>query len=152
MEVKFMKRLQAGVAALILVIAATTPAFAGWGLHAGMSIDPDDFLIGVRFKSNPLEESGSFFIVPSVEAGFGDITMINGNVDGHYYFKTSSDLAPYAGLGLTLAWYDFDGGSDTEFGGSVLGGISLTEKYFFEAKLGLGDVPDAKLVVGWNMP
>lgn len=147
-----MKRFSIVVVGLLLTVTAAAPAFAGWGLHAGMSIDPDDFLIGVRFKSHPLESSGAFFLVPSVEAGFGDVTMLAGNLDAHYYFQTSSDLAPYAGAGITLNWFDFEGESETEFGGSVLGGISLTEKYFFEAKLGLGDVPDAKLVVGWNMP
>ena len=143
-----MKRLGLGVAAMILVIAATTPAFAGLGFHLGASIDPDDFLIGVRFKSHPLAES--IFIVPNVEVGFGDVTMVNGNLDAYYSLKTSSDLAPYIGGGLTLAWYDFDGGSDTEFGGSILGGVYINPKVFFEAKLGLGDVPDWRLVVGWN--
>lgn len=133
---------------MALAATAATPAFAGLGLHAGMSIDPDDFLIGVRFKSHPLAES--IYIVPSAEVGFGDVTMIAGNLDGQYVFKTSSELKPYAGAGLTINWFDFDGGSDTEFGGSILGGIYLKPEVFFEAKIGLGDVPDWKLVVGWN--
>lgn len=143
-----MNRMRIGVVGLFLVVLAVTPAFADVGLHAGMSIDPDDFLIGVHFKSHPIEEA--LFLVPSVEAGFGDVTMIAGNLDLHYVFKTSSDLRPYAGGGITLNWFDFDHGSDTEFGGALLGGIQITPKMYFEAKIGLGDVPDWKLVVGWN--
>jgi hypothetical protein len=40
--------------------------------------------------------------------------------------------------------------SDTEFGGSILGGIQVNEKFYFETKLGLGDVPDWKFVLGWG--
>ena len=133
--------------ALVLLTAAAAPAVASVGLRAGLSLSPDDFLVGVHFKTDALAENLRF--VPSVEAGFGDVTMIAGNADLHYVFKTKSKLAPYAGGGLTINWFDNDGGSDTEVGGSFLGGIQLTPKMFFEAKLGLGDVPNAKFVVGW---
>lgn len=133
--------------ALVCLTAATAPALASVGLRAGLSLSPDDFLVGVHFKTDALSENLRF--VPSVEAGFGDVTMIAGNADLHYVFKTKSKLAPYAGGGLTINWFDNDGGSDTEVGGSFLGGIQLTPKMFFEAKLGLGDVPNAKFVVGW---
>lgn len=80
----------------------------------------------------------------------GDVTMLAGNLDGYYSFKTSSDLRPYVGGGITLNWFDFDGGSDTEFGGSILGGIYVKPTLFFETKYGLGAVPDWKFYVGWN--
>lgn len=133
--------------ALVLLTAAAAPALAGVGLRAGLSLDPDDFLVGVHFKTDALSENLKF--VPSVEAGFGDATMIAGNADLHYVFETDSKLAPYAGGGLTINWFDNDGNSDTDVGGSFLGGIQLTPKMFFEAKLGLGDVPEWKFVVGW---
>ncbi|HEX5131619.1 MAG TPA: hypothetical protein VFX92_03930, partial [Candidatus Krumholzibacteria bacterium] len=63
-----------------------------------------------------------------------------------------SKYAPYAGGGITLNWFDYDGGSDTKFGGSILGGMQLSPKFFAEAKIGLGDVPDWKFVLGWEMP
>ena len=132
----------------LLLVAAATPAFAGLGLQAGASVNPDDFIFGIRFKSHPLAES--IFIVPSVEVGFGDVTMIAGNLDAHYKFKTSSKYAPYIGGGITLNWFDFDGGSDTEFGGSILGGIQLNDRFFFETKVGLGDVPDWMFLIGWE--
>jgi hypothetical protein len=145
-----MNRLMRVSIATSILVAVAAPAFAGPGLHLGASIDPDDFLVGLRFKSHPIKES--FFVVPNAEVGFGDVTMIAGNLDGHYKFKTDSKYGPYAGAGLTLAWYDFEDESDTEFGGSILGGIMLNEKWFFEAKIGLGDVPDWRLVVGFEKP
>ena len=136
------------VVAMALVGTVAPPAFAGVGLRAGLSLEPDDFLVGLHWRGNPLGES--IYFVPSVEAGFGDVTMVAGNADFHYQFKTESKLAPYAGAGATLNWFDNDGGSDTEFGGSIIGGMRLSAKMFLEAKVGLGDVPDWKFVVGWN--
>ena len=126
------------------------PAFAGAGLHGGMSLTPDNFLIGLHFESTPMAEN--LRLVPSVEAGFGDVTVVGGNLDLHYPLKTKSELAPYLGAGMTLNWFDHSSGSQTDFGGSVLGGISLNRKLFLEAKLGLGDVPDWKFLVGARMP
>jgi len=135
------------VISLFLVGAVVSPVFAGIGLQAGASINPDDFIIGLHWKM-PLQES--LVLVPSVEAGFGDATMVAGNADLHYNFQTKSKLAPYLGGGLTLNWFDFDAGSETDFGGSILGGIQLSKKIYFETKVGLGDVPDWKLLLGWN--
>lgn len=137
------------IVGLFLVSICAAPCFAaGAGLQAGASINPDDFVIGIHFKSKPMAESLIF--VPSVEAGFGDVTMIAGNADLHYVFKSKSELAPYAGGGFTLNWFDNDGGSDTEFGGSFLGGIQINPKFALEAKLGLGDVPDWKFLLVWR--
>ena len=143
-----MKRLLVSTIAVVVLALAAMPAFAGVGLQAGLSLSPDDFIVGAHWKSKPLAES--LVWVPSVEAGFGDVTMIAGNVDLHYEFKTKSELAPYAGGGATLNWFDFDGGSETDFGGSILGGIQLNAQMFLEAKVGLGDVPDWKFLVGWH--
>jgi hypothetical protein len=149
-------RLVPAVACLASALLLAPPASAGGsvGVRTGLALDPDDFVIGLHFKTGPLAKSLHF--VPSVEAGFGDVTMIAGNGDLHYIFGTSSKLHPYAGGGLTLNWFDSDrGDSDLEFGGSLLGGMSLGQTslgaMFLEAKIGLGDVPDWKFVVGWNM-
>jgi hypothetical protein len=139
---------------LVLGLAAQPAAAKGnMGGYIGFCLDPDDFMLGLRW-TNPLSEEG-LYLVPSAEVGFGDFTMIAGNLDLHYRFKGSSSTKFYAGGGLTLNWFDFEGGSDTEFGGSVLGGILLKpmnsgKQPFFEVKLGLGDVPDAKFIAGLN--
>lgn len=138
---------RAAMLGLFLALTAS-PALAGVGLQAGLGLSPDDFIVGVHWKGSPMAER--LYLVPSVEAGFGDATMIAGNGDLHYVFKSKSKLAPYAGGGLTINWFDFDGGSETDVGGSILGGIELSAKMYFEAKVGLGDVPDWKLEVGWH--
>lgn len=136
--------------AVVALLALAAPAFAGVGLHGGFSIDPDDFLIGVHFESKPVAEDLRF--VPSVEVGFGDVTMVAGNADLHYMFDTSSARKPFVGGGFTINWFDTDNDDDIEFGGSILGGLALNEKYFVEAKVGLGDVPDWKFLIGVHMP
>ena len=145
-----MRRFATVLFLMLAVIAPAAPALAGVGLHAGLTVNPDDFLVGLHFSSRPVAER--LTLVPSVEAGFDDNTMLAGNLDLHYIFKTSSDLAPYAGGGLTLNWFDNDGNSETDFGGSILGGIMLNPHWFLEGKLGLGDVPDWKFYVGVRMP
>jgi hypothetical protein len=130
----------------LALVTFAAPAFAGAGLHLGMTVNPDDFLLGLHFESAAVAPSVT--LVPSAEVGFGDATMIAGNLDLHYTFKTQSELAPYAGGGITLNWFDNDGGSETDFGGSILAGIKLSPKYFLEGKVGLGDVPDWKFYVG----
>jgi len=46
--------------------------------------------------------------------------------------------------------HDYESESETDFGGSLLGGIQLNSGMYLEAKYGLGDVPDWKFYVGWN--
>ena len=142
---------------LCLLLGFALPAYADStiGFRAGMAIDPDEFVIGIHFRTDPISER-SLFIVPSFEAGFGDATMIAINGDIHWVFDLESKLDPYVGGGITVNWFDTDSGnSDTEVGGSVLGGLMLGQtdlgRMFLELKLGLGDVPDAKILVGWNL-
>ena len=141
---------------LCLLLGTTLPAYADStiGFRAGMAIDPDEFVIGIHFRTDPISER-NLFIVPSIEAGFGDATMIALNGDLHYLFDLDSKVDPYIGGGVTVNWFDSDGNSDTEVGGSILGGLMLGQTslgpMFAEFKIGLGDVPDAKILVGWNL-
>lgn len=142
-----MRHLRLAVFTFALMICGA-PAFAGAGLHFGMTVDPDDFLIGLHFKGRTTPVR----LVPSVEAGVGDVTMIAGNLDLHFVPRSRSDVVPYVGGGLTINWFDYGGGSDTDFGGSVLGGATLNSKYFMEAKVGLGNVPTLKFCLGARLP
>lgn len=141
------------VFALVASLVAGPAVAANIGFRTGLSLDPDDFVAGIHFRTDPLAEQ--LYFVPSLEVGFGDVTMFAFNADLHYVFETDSKLSPYAGGGMTVNWFDTEGNSDTEVGGSVLGGILIGRtsmgRMFFEMKLGLGDVPDAKLLVGWNL-
>jgi opacity protein-like surface antigen len=127
--------------------AAAVPAQAGLtgaGLQIGWSTNPDNFLVGFHYNARPMGEE--LDLVPSLDFGFGDVTMIAPNLDAHYVLKTSSKLRPYIGAGVTFPWYDFDGGSEWQFGGAVIGGVHVNPNIAFEAKLGLGDAPDWKFV------
>ena len=153
-----MKTRWAVLAGIVLVAIALVPhpAAAGdIGLRAGFSLDPDDFVIGGHYRSPPIAEY--LYFVPSAEVGFGDVTMLAFNGDLHYLFETSSRLRPYVGPGMTINWFDAEGpsNSETDVGGGILGGLMLGQtkhgRVFFEVKFGLGDVPDAKFLVGWNI-
>src|SRR5262249_59298050 len=100
------------------------PAFAGAGLHLGFTDNPDDFLVGFHFQGARVADH--LMLVPSVEGGFGDVTMIAGNADLHYLFPASSQVRPYLGGGFTVNWFDLGGGSQTDVGGSVPAPIPLT--------------------------
>ncbi len=138
---------------MILAVVLTTaavPAHAGGitgaGLQIGWAIDPDAFLVGFHYNARPLGEEMD--LVPSIDFGWGDnVFMIIPNLDAHYVLKTSSDLRPYIGAGLSFPWYDFEGGDgDWEFGGALIGGIHINPNMAFEAKYGLGDTPDWKFI------
>lgn len=145
-----MKRcIRTSLCTIALVFLACSSALAGLGLQAGLSLDPDDFIAGLNWTLDPLAKG--LYLVPSVEVGFGDITMLAGNLDLHYRFQTNSKLAPYAGGGVTVNYFDFDGGSDTEVGGSILGGLLITPQIGLEGKVGLGDVPDFKFLAKFNL-
>ncbi len=146
-----MRRILPFMILAVVLTSAAVPAHAagltGAGLQIGWASDPDAFLAGFHYNARPLGEEMD--LVPSLEFGFGDdVFMIAGNLDGHYVLKTASDLRPYIGAGMTLNWFDFEGSgdSDTEFGGSLIGGIHINPNMSFEAKFGLGDVPDWKFV------
>jgi len=132
----------------VVLIAAAAPAQAagltGAGLQIGWSTNPDNFLVGFHYNARPLGEE--LDLVPSLDFGFGDVTMISPNLDAHYVLKTSSKLRPYIGAGMSFAWFDFDGGSEWDFGGAIIGGVHVNQNIAFEAKYGLGDAPDWKFV------
>ena len=129
-------------AVAVVLMAIAGPAFAGAGLHLGFTSNPDDFLVGFHFESLPVADHVT--LVPSVEAGFGDVTMMAGNADFHYVLPTRSTVRPYIGGGFTVNWFDLNPGSQTDVGGSVLGGLQLSRRYALEMKIGLGNVPDLK--------
>jgi hypothetical protein len=39
---------------------------------------------------------------------------------------------------MSFPWYDFDGGSEWEFGGAIIDGVHISPNMAFEAKYGLG--------------
>jgi len=146
----------AGIALFAVALVPVPAAASGdIGLRTGFSLSPDDFVIGGHYRTPPIADQ--LYFVPSAEVGFGDVTMVAFNADLHYVIDVKSKLDPYVGAGMTINWFDADGpgNSDTEVGGGIIGGLLLGEtshgRLFLEVKLGLGDVPDAKFLVGWNI-
>ena len=141
--------------------AAQGTLTSGVGPRIGFSSDPDQFLVGGQLTLGPVAPSLTFD--PSLELGFGDnLTVIAVNLDLHYHFNTNTTWRPYVGAGATINWVDFDNDfygsgreSDTRAGGGIVVGVGAPtgsgNRFFTELKLGLSsDVPDLKLVAGWN--
>ena len=132
----------------------------GYGPRIGFSSGPDQIVFGGQMIFGEIAPSITFD--PSLEFGFGDdMTVIALNFDGHYHFAIEgSRWRPYAGAGVSISFVSFDSGpgvddnSDTDVGGSLIFGAGVPtaagNRFFSELKLGLGDVPDFKLMVGWN--
>jgi len=143
----------AAVLASALAASAALASSSSVGLRGGFSSGPDQILIGAHFQPPPV--ATNLYIVPSGEAGFGDhLFTLAFNGDLQYQFGKQGTVRPYAGGGLSLYYVNVDnGGSDTNFGLSALGGLLFDRRsgwpIFLEAKLGLSDeVPDFKLVAG----
>jgi hypothetical protein len=130
------------------------------GPRVGLSINPDQFVIGGQMNF-PIEPRG-LAISPNVELGVGDnVTTIQLNADLDYHFADAGpNWNPYVGGGIGIAFFDFSndagGGSESEIGVNLLGGLRFRQKsgshLFTELRLGIGDIPDAKVIVGWNFP
>ena len=150
------------VVAALVAFPATLHA-ASFGPRLGFSADPDQVVFGAQLMFPEVADNLSFD--PSAEIGLGDnLTLLSLNADFHYHFDISgSNWRPYAGAGATLSFISFDDDDDfpgndddteLEAGGGIILGAGVPTKggdrFFGELKLGLGDVPDFKLMVGWN--
>ncbi len=138
---------------LAVPLAPNARADTAIGFRGGLSIDPDQVLVGLHIQPPPVGRN--LYVVPSGEAGFGDDAFtLSFNGDLQYQFGAGQDVRPYAGGGLSLYYYDRDGGgSDSEFGVNALGGLVFARQsgrpIFLEMKLGLTDrMPDWKFLVG----
>ena len=130
------------------------------GPHFGFSLSPDQLLLGGQLTFAEIAPQVSF--VPGAEIGIGDHqTNIDLNMDFHYRFKLrDTDWVPYLGFGLGLDFQSIDqappyrDNSDTFVGGNFILGATVptrsNSKFFSELKLGLGDLPSLKAIVGWN--
>lgn len=149
--------------ALLLATAALPAAaqdigFNSWGLRAGVSDDPDQFVGGVQADFGELIPNLRF--QPNLELGVGDDTTIFSlTAPVHYRFPIEGSLVLYGGGGLTLGLIDRDDVSgneddDSEFEISpmAVGGLAWPvgqSELSFELNLIGGDFPNLKLMAGW---
>lgn len=128
--------------------------FRGWGPRVGATIDPDQIHFGGHVDFGNFVERIRF--QPNIEMGFGDhVTVVAVNFEGAYRFRSQWDVwTPYLGGGPGLNFYSLDDGDKTRVGLNILGGIekglSNGDRFFVEAKIGLGDAPDLKITAGWT--
>ena len=163
--------------ALVLALGLLVPAaavaadmgFKGWGPRVGISSDPDQIFGGAHFDLG--EFTKNLRLQPSVEIGFGDdVLTLTGNAMVAYYFPIESNITPYAGGQITVAFYDFDDNckgysssyyghgacddSETEIGPGLVGGMEMKlsggSRFLAEVQIGLGDLPEAKILAGWT--
>jgi hypothetical protein len=139
----------------LLALASPAHSDTSAGIRAGLSVDPDQVVFGAHLNLSPVSEH--VYIVPSAEAGFGnDATTIAINGDVQYRFDRDGTVRPYAGGGLAIYYVNVDGGgSDTNVGVDILGGIFFGDAnghpLFVDVKAGLTDeVPDWKFMLGIN--
>jgi len=130
--------------------------YYGWGPRVGLSVDPDQLVIGGHIDMG--EPIAHLRLQPNLEVGFGDdITNFEINAPLHFRFSDPIDVwSPYAGLELGYSIYFVDGSDDgADLGVKVVGGFERHlgdgNKFFLEAKAGLSDeVADWKFLVGWT--
>lgn len=155
-----MRRTRIMVSTALLVAVATTPALSqqptnepaaphtsslGFGIKAGLGLNPDQFVLGAQYSLG--KALGIFRVVPAIHVGFGDITTVDFNVDFLARLVTKdSGFGFYAGAAPTFITGDgFD-----EFGVTLIGGVQVpiikNKATNIEARFGLGDLPDFRLL------
>ena len=164
-----------GMCALAAMLAAVPAAaadaaaepgvgFRGWGPRFGASADADQVLFGAQFDLGEFTKNLRW--QPSVELGFGDdIASLYGNFMVSYYFPVKAAVTPYAGAQVTVWLFDeddpannknngYDDGFNAEIGLYAVGGIETKLKggnrFLAELQVGIGDVPDVRVLVGWT--
>ena len=140
--------LVAGVVASALLASTADPAAArdGLGVRLGLSSGPDQLVVGGQAELGPAV--GSAFFTPSVDLGFGDgETSSVLDLDLRWYLlrlpETGIRFYGQAGPTLVVA-------PNGEIGLSLAAGADIPmrrgKRYNLEARFGLGDVPELKIV------
>jgi hypothetical protein len=153
--------------AVVLFALLATPVAAraaiyteSFGPRVGVSVDPGQLVFGGQLPMG--EVAPKLVFSPSAEIGLGDQqTNVAFNMDFDYRLSIQgSEWAPYVGggIGIDFASFDHSGpdGSDTNVGANFIMGATVptksNSKFFSEVRLGIGDLPSLKLMVGWNFP
>ena len=157
----FRRLLVVGALALLPVIAqAASPTVTAFGPRAGVSVDPDQLVLGGQLSLQEFAPNWSFD--PNLELGFGDNqTVIAFNADAYYHLRlTGSDCRPYVGGGLGVNFISWDApygtrdDSNTEVGLNAVAGFTIPagsgDHWFTELRFGLGDIPTLKIMGGYN--
>ena len=157
-----LRRLLVVGALVLLPVAAhaASPVATAFGPRAGVSIDPDQLVVGGQLSLQEFAPDWSFD--PSLELGVGDhLTVIAFNLDAYYHLRLAgSDWRPYLGAGLGVDFLSWDeplgkrDDSDTEIGLNAVAGFTIPagpgDHWFTELRFGIGNIPTLKFVGGFN--
>lgn len=162
-----MKNVWLTIVAILLPITAPASAqefgVRSYGLRGGIAANPDQFAFGAHVDAGRLNPRVRF--QPSAELGWGNGVLLgSANFDLHYLFSRRS-FRPYAGGGLGLNLIDVTNGYGQGRGvdlepvlnlvgglewGTARKGARASNRYLVEARVGMGDTPELKLVFGVN--
>jgi hypothetical protein len=134
-----------------------------YGLRGGVNLNPDQFNFGAHLDVGRL--TPRIRLQPSFELGFGNgVLLAATNFDAHYLF-TARKFGPYAGGGIGINFIDVQNGIGRGGGlaiepvlnlvggaewGAARAGSQAFRRYLLEARIGMGDTPELKLVAGVN--
>jgi hypothetical protein len=150
----FAARLSVSLLTLAVFAICVAPADAQTvGLRGGLSVDPDQFYLGVHTEVDQVIDRFAFR--PNLEVGFGDnATVAAINAEFLYPFQLDNGTNLYAGAGpaINIISFDVAGFSDTvvEPGLNFLFGVDFDSNYFAELKVGAIDSPDVKFGFGYT--
>lgn len=126
-------------------------------LRAGAGINPDQFVIGAQTVLGHIAKPPSPRFSPSVDIGFGDnVTVITLNPDFRVMVSPPrSNAFVYLQAGPTISIVDpKHGDGDTDIGLTISGGVNFpmgaTNFYSLEGRIGIGDVPDVRILLGFQ--
>lgn len=139
--------------ALVLVAAVATPSYAQirYGVRAGVSGQPNQFVFGGHVETKELAQHLTFR--PNLEFGVGDgLTLTTINVEFAYWLPTKTKpWLFYVGAGPAAVIAHVNGVGTTSGGGfNMLLGAQHDGGLFTELKVGVVDSPNVKFTVGYQ--
>lgn len=151
-----MRRILLPLFCVLALLASAVPAAAqtSYGIRAGVSGDPDQFVFGGHVETSELLERVTFR--PNAEIGVGDnLTLVALNLEFVYSIPLdNSDWRLYVGGGPAVNLWSYDGPGrrdDSDVGGgfNILLGVQHRRGLFTEVKIGAIDSPEVKFAVGY---
>ncbi|HUF47904.1 MAG TPA: hypothetical protein VMM93_08810 [Vicinamibacterales bacterium] len=139
----------------LALVAVPASAQSAFGLRAGASSGPDQFVFGAHVDTAPLLENLTFR--PNLEIGIGDrLTLAALNFEFAYWIPLeNSRWRVYMGGGPAaniLAFHDDHparGDTRVEGGLNIMLGLQHDRGLFTELKVGAIDSPDIKFTIGY---
>jgi hypothetical protein len=134
-------RFRLGARSAAAVVASATRPDGDGGVAVGAHVE--------------MESPGSHWhLQPNVLYWNGDpLTGFNGNLDALYHFGPQARTSPYLGGGLGFSMVDFpgNGGSETDLGANLIGGVmfpSGRNSLFIEGRHTISDVSQTSILFG----